>query len=150
MTSALTGQLQQLVAEYQQAREQMRSIQDKMRSTSATVKSDKGMLTITVGPQGDITELKFNNRDYRTMAPPELAKVVTDTLARAKAAVHEQMREVMTPFMPSGTSFDDLRSGKYDWASILPAEPMSQDALAHFAKRAARLHAGQTHDDDEE
>ena len=135
MAPPLSAQLEQLASEYARIRTEMQEVQEKVRATTATVKSDNGMLTVTVGPQGDITDLKVNNRDYRKMAPAELANVLTATIARARAAVHEQMRGILTPFMPNGASFDDVRSGKFDWNSALPAEPFSREALNRFAAR---------------
>lgn len=132
---SLGAQLEQLATEYTRIRTEMQTIQEKVRATTATVKSDNGMLTVTVGPQGDIVELKVNNREYRKMAPAELANVLTTTLTRARAAVHEQMRGILTPVMPAGTTFDDVRTGKFDWSSALPAEPFSREALARFTSR---------------
>lgn len=135
-------QLEQLATEYTRIRTEMRTIQEKVQAVTATVKSDNGMLTVTVGPQGDIVALKVNNREYRKMAPAELANALTTTLARARAAVHEQMRGILTEFVPAGTTFDDVRAGTFDWSSALPAEPFSREELSRFTSRLRRAGNG--------
>src|SRR5256885_14605181 len=105
---AQSGRLDEVLAQYQQARADLQAVQERVRRVTATVKSSKGMVTVTVGPQGDITELTFNTRGYRTMAPAELSTVLTETIAKARAEVAEQMRGAITPFLPAGASFDDL------------------------------------------
>ena len=107
-----------------------------MRTATATVKSSKGLVTVTVGPQGEITELTFNTRGYRSMAPAELSTVLTETIAKARAEVAEQMRAAVTPFLPAGLAFDDMRAGKVDWAAMLPERPF--DAGAGLAGLATR------------
>ncbi len=130
-----TGRLAELLEQYQQARTDLQTVQDRVRAATATVKSSKGMVTVTVGPQGDITELTFNTRGYRTMAPAELSTVLTETIAKARAEVAEQMRGAITPFLPAGASFDDLTQGKVDWAAMLPEQPFGTGGAAGLASR---------------
>jgi len=136
-TPALSGRLDEVLAQYQQARADLQAVQERVRSVTATVKSSKGLVTVTVGPQGDITELTFNTRGYRSMVPAELSTVLIETIAKARAEVAEQMRAAVTPFLPFDLSFDDMRAGKVDWTAMLPERPF--DAGTGLAGLATRL-----------
>ena len=117
MTNPLASRFEEMLAEYQKARSSMHEIQERMRTASATVKSDNKMVSVSVDARGEITDLTFHTRAYRTMAPAELAKVLLATMTKARAAVLAQVRELTSPFLPNGVNFDDLRSGKADYSS---------------------------------
>lgn len=122
MTSPYAHELQRLREEYRQSRAQFVEMGSKLRSLASTVTSPDGFLTITVGPQGELTELKFNNEKYRTMKPKELAKAIQDALEKAREGLAAKIREVM-PDSPFGdVSFDDLRKPDFDWSSLMPED----------------------------
>ena len=137
MTNPLAAQFEEMLAEYQKARTSMEEVQERMRSASATVKSDNKMISVSVDAQGEITDLVFHTKAYRTMAPAELAKVLLAAIAKARAAVMEQLRDATAPFLPAGTSFDDIRQGKFDYGSILPEQPFSLDEMSPAVRQLA-------------
>ncbi|MGW4757712.1 YbaB/EbfC family nucleoid-associated protein [Streptomyces chartreusis] len=106
------------------------STQEKLRSLSASATSPKRLLTVTVGAQGELTEVKFHTEAYRTMARAELEHTVMETIVRAREDVLAKMREVVSPLAPQGMSVDDIMSGRFDpgditesWLSALGGEP---------------------------
>ena len=137
MTNPLAAQFEEMLAEYQKARTSMEEVQERMRSANATVKSDNKMISVSVDAQGEITDLVFHTKAYRTMAPAELAKVLLAAIAKARAAVMEQLRDATAPFLPAGTSFDDIRQGKFDYGSILPEQPFSLDEMSPAVRQLA-------------
>jgi DNA-binding protein YbaB len=137
MTNPLAAQFEEMLAEYQKARTSMEEVQERMRSANATVKSDNKMISVSVDAQGEITDLVFHTKTYRTMAPAELAKVLLAAIAKARAAVMEQLQDATAPFLPAGTSFDDIRQGKFDYGSILPEQPFSLDEMSPAVRQLA-------------
>jgi len=137
MTNPLAAQFEEMLAEYQKARTSMEEVQERMRSANATVKSDNKMISVSVDAQGEITDLVFHTKAYRTMAPAELAKVLLAAIAKARAAVMEQLRDATAPFLPAGTSFDDIRQGTFDYGSILPEQPFSLDEMSPAVRQLA-------------
>jgi DNA-binding protein YbaB len=143
MTNPLASQLEEMLNEYQKARTSMQEVQERMRTATVTVKSDNKMVSVSVDARGELTDLTFHTRAYRTMAPAELSKVLLATVTKARAAVMDQLREVMAPVMPKGMSFDDVRHGKINYSSILPETPFSLDEMSPAVRKLAGAFAGQ-------
>jgi DNA-binding protein YbaB len=122
--------LQELLDEFHQQREAMLAAQRKLQTVSGTATAPHRAVKVTVGYQGEITELSFPTQAYRTMAPAELAAAVTETIATARAKAMRAMSEVMAPLLPPGIAPPDAAAGKLDLASLLPdALPRSIDEL---------------------
>jgi DNA-binding protein YbaB len=142
MSSPFASRLEELAASYERARSDVRQTQDQLRTITATVKSDKGLLTVTVGAQGQITELRFNSRAYRSMSPGALATVLTETIEKARLAVTTRVGEIVGGSLPAGLSFDAVREGAVDWDAVLPQPTQSLDDLAGLASRVLATDRG--------
>lgn len=120
MTSPYAHELERLHEEYRRTRAQFVEVGRKLRTLTSTVTSPDGLLTMTVGPQGDLTELKFNNEKYRDMRPKDLASLIQDTLRKAREGLASQIGEVMPASPFANASFDDLLKPDFDWSSLMP------------------------------
>lgn len=94
--------------------------QEFMRAVDATVTSSNGMVSVTVGAQGDVQALTFHSQRYRQMAPAELSHLVLDTIGRARTSVLRQLEEHLPSTTFAGVSLQDLMNGSADWSSLLP------------------------------
>ncbi|MET8869998.1 YbaB/EbfC family nucleoid-associated protein [Nonomuraea sp. NPDC004580] len=99
--------LEQLVKEVNQQTEQLKQAQEKMRDLTATAKSRDGMVTVTVGPRGDVQAIEFDPRVYRKLSPSELSDSIMAQIKDATRQVSGDMRELMEPFTPA-LPFEDL------------------------------------------
>src|ERR1700722_5260441 len=66
-----------------------------LQKATASATSKDRMVTVQVGPQGQVVSMKFNTTDYQQMAPAELAGKLTDVLNEARAKMGEQVIEKM-------------------------------------------------------
>lgn len=125
-----------LFTEVSKQQAELAAVQERVNAVSATVHANKRLLTVTAGPRGDITKLKFNHDGYRDMSPAELSALVTETIDRARSAAAEKVREAMGPFTgPGGMTFDDLQSGNIDLRNIMPARlPTSPKEILAFLR----------------
>lgn len=112
--------LDELAAEYQRLRDLALQTQERTRTVTATVTSAKNLLTVTVGPNGELQSLIFNSRSYRNMAPAELAHVILETVDRARAAVNRELTELMPAALPAGMSIGGVLNGEIDLSGLLP------------------------------
>lgn len=119
-------ELDRLIADFADQRDRLVEAQERIRRTSATVTSPRNVLTVTVGPGGEIDELVFNNRDYRRMGPEDLADLVRTTVADARAEVARKVTSAMNPLAGDHGALADMMSGSFDWRSILPADLSEQ------------------------
>jgi DNA-binding protein YbaB len=109
-----------MMGEFERQREKMHQLQEKMKSVSGTGRSPLGLVTATVGSQGELTGITFNPRDVKRARPEQLSEEVLAAVRAARADAMGKLAEVMPPSPFSGTSFSDLASGKTDLASLLP------------------------------
>src|SRR5437762_1283878 len=108
--------LADLVAEVARRQAEIEATMEHMRAVCGKATAHKGMLTVTVGSQGEVTEVKFDNRDYKRMEPKELGRIVLDAIREARSEQQLQLKEILGPLCPPGISFDDVMSGTFDLA----------------------------------
>ncbi|TMR99928.1 YbaB/EbfC family nucleoid-associated protein [Nonomuraea basaltis] len=120
--------LEQLVQEVNQQTEQLRKMHEKVRELSATARSKDGMVTVTVGPRGEVRTIEFDPRVYRKMSPSELSALIVEQIGRATRQVSDEMKELMEPFGPD-LPFEDLFGEGTSFESFLPqpSTPEPQD-----------------------
>ncbi|MFE6871811.1 YbaB/EbfC family nucleoid-associated protein [Kitasatospora sp. NPDC057692] len=92
--------------------------QAELAQLTASVTSKDRLVTVKVGPQGQVVALTFHNTGYRDKAPAELAEQLKDVLNEARAKVGEQVAARIREFegvgeslrlsMTGGTELDDL------------------------------------------
>jgi DNA-binding protein YbaB len=117
----------QLMDIYQRRREELATVQKQMTSATASVTSERRLLTVTVGAHGQLTKLTFNSRDYEQLGPKELARVIVETAAKAYEAVQAKVATNLTrnmagsDFLPAGVNVADLLAGRGDPTRALPA-----------------------------
>ncbi|MFF1908935.1 YbaB/EbfC family nucleoid-associated protein [Kitasatospora sp. NPDC058218] len=118
MSNPFAEQIAQAMAEMQSELARAEEMQKEMNELTASVTSKDRMVTVKVGSQGQVVSMTFHTNDYREMAPAELAKVLTDSLNEARAAVGEQVAERIGRFdgmgetlrlsMTGGTELDEI------------------------------------------
>ncbi|WP_035839346.1 YbaB/EbfC family nucleoid-associated protein [Kitasatospora azatica] len=129
MSESAEQRLNEILAEYRRKRDGVLQMQRQLSSTAATVKSRDRMISVTVDALGTVTALKFESKDYQSMEPAELAALVLDTMQKARDKVRADAKQIMDPFLPRGTAFEDLSSGKLDLARLLPEKPRSPEEV---------------------
>lgn len=129
MSSPYDEQVEELLAQYRQAREQAVDTQSRINEIEVTVTAPRKVVKVTVGAQGQVKALDFPTPAYRTMAPKDLSKVILATVEKARAEALSKVTEVAlggmfggADGMFGGVSPADLLQGSFDPRSILPEE----------------------------
>jgi DNA-binding protein YbaB len=124
--------VEKLMAEYQQQLEKLGEHQRKMSELTGTAASQRKQVSVTVGPQGELLELKFLTDAYREMAPAELSKIIIDTFSAARNALVAQQRELMAANAPAGVNIGALFGPDADLTKAAPRTPFMSDALREY------------------
>lgn len=111
--------LEQLVREVNQQTEQLRQMQERAQELSATATSQDGMVSVTVGPRGEVRTIELDPRVYRKLSPSELSASIVEQIRHATLQVSGEMKELMEPFVPN-LPFEDLFGEKTNFESFLP------------------------------
>jgi DNA-binding protein YbaB len=111
MSSGLPEQLNQLLAQLAEGQEKLKQAREMLEARRATVTSKDHMLSVTVNMRGEVTELKFHTTKYRSMAPAQLATVITQVLADARAQAADFAAATLQPLAPKTVDLRDIHSG---------------------------------------
>jgi DNA-binding protein YbaB len=95
--------------QYRAKRQELQGLQERLNELETTVTSEDEMVTVTVGPQGQLTRLEFNPRVYRTLAPHELSETITETTRKAFEELTDKRREAMGSLASGAAGFDISR-----------------------------------------
>ncbi|MFF6971802.1 MULTISPECIES: YbaB/EbfC family nucleoid-associated protein [Streptomyces] len=100
MTNPLEEQLAEALAEFEETRQQLNRAAAEAAQISVTVTSKDRSVEATVGPQGELKNLRFPTSRYRNMAPAELANALMATIAQARTDAASQLLDLYRPFGP--------------------------------------------------
>ncbi|MBE1586948.1 YbaB/EbfC family nucleoid-associated protein [Nonomuraea angiospora] len=88
-------------------RDMFRQIQDagmelhaQARAVQFTEKSRDGLVSVTVGPRGELVRLDLDPRIYRRPEARQLADTIVETAQRAAAGARERVTEILEPVIP--------------------------------------------------
>jgi DNA-binding protein YbaB len=129
MSTPFDSEMESLVAQYQQRRQQAVEAQRKLRELAVTATSAKREVAVTVGSGGDLKEVSFPSEAYRSLAPAELGSLVTKTAAAARKKATAAATKILTGIFPDQPNIAEMYSGQVDVEELLPAEPVLPDFL---------------------
>ena len=115
--------IESLFEEYQRQRNSLTEMMQKMRDISATTTSARREVTVTVGQNGTLTDIKFPTGAYKRLAPADLTAIIMETFSEAKEQAAKEAAAVLEPMLPAGMDADALVRGAAGTDAFLPPEP---------------------------
>jgi DNA-binding protein YbaB len=113
--------------------------EEQLSHASYTVRSQDRAVEITVGPQGELTGLKFLDGKYRTMAASQLAASVLEAAGRARTQMSRRVMETFEPLTRPSATVPDLNGIDIDWAKIFGPQVLEDPQTAAGRASSARL-----------
>ncbi|WP_305789921.1 YbaB/EbfC family nucleoid-associated protein [Symbioplanes lichenis] len=99
--AAMRAHADELMTRFERMRSDVGGLQQKLKAVSVTHTSDDGLVTVTVGPRGQVIKVDFDARIYRRPNSKELSATVTETIRRATEKAMGEVEELCRPFMPN-------------------------------------------------
>lgn len=115
--------LDELMEQYKKTREQVQDLQERMAQIEVTHTTEDELITVKVGPQGRLVDLKFDPRVTRRMSTEELAAAVVAAVAAAADKAQEQVRGAVGSLVPP----DGM-----DLSKMLPERPDDFEAVKEY------------------
>ena len=107
---------EEMMARVEQLRDGYAGLQRELLVVRATATSDDGLVTVTVGPRGQVVDLELSPRIYRRPDSRRLAETILSTIQQAAAEAIDKVAGIIRPFVPD----DQLRAYmKYDFDGAL-------------------------------
>jgi len=113
----VTGALEELRAQ----QDKIAAAVGKLDEVTATASSKDRTVTATVDGQGRLTDLDFQGRRWREMAPKELGAKIVEVVAEAQREAAGATNAVMAGIAPTGVDLDALRANGPDIESMITA-----------------------------
>ncbi|MFE4816992.1 YbaB/EbfC family nucleoid-associated protein [Streptomyces sp. NPDC056704] len=143
--------LAEAMAELDATRAAVARAEAELAEAAITVRSKDRSVEVTVGPQGELTGLRFLEDRYRTMAAGQLAASVLEAAAEARGLMARQVMDLFEPFTLPSTRVPELTGVDVDWARIFGPDVL-EDGPGRDAGRRRRDDIGDeiTEDPEEE
>jgi DNA-binding protein YbaB len=119
MFSSFENQMTEAMRELRDKQGEIASALGKLHEATATATSKDRVLTATVDGQGKLTELAFNGKRWREMAPKELGAKIVEVVAEAQEQAARKTSELMGGLVPSGFDLEQLRTVGPDLESMI-------------------------------
>jgi len=123
MTSPLQDRIDQAYAELQEQKLAVTEFERKIETAATTVTAKNRGLSVTVDGRGDLVEVKFLTKSYRTMAPTELGQLLVETIGAACTQAREEAASMFQEMLPAGMPLLDAFKGAVD------ADEMIREAM---------------------
>ncbi|WP_051814028.1 YbaB/EbfC family nucleoid-associated protein [Kitasatospora sp. MBT63] len=141
MELSFAEQIEQTMAALEKQQAKMAAVAKELEAATASATSKDRLVTAVVGAQGQVVSLTFHTTGYRSMAPAELAKAVTDVLNTARADLGDRVAATMGEFQGLGETLAASMTGGTELESLFaPLRQMrpgfaDEEAAAERRKR---------------
>jgi DNA-binding protein YbaB len=98
---ALRARFDDVFGQYQRLRSGMDDMQQRLAALQVSAESDDGLIRATVGPRGQLIDLRLDRRIYRDMDAAELGRKIVTTTEKAAAQAAEQVQQMMAGYLPA-------------------------------------------------
>lgn len=98
--AAMRAHADELMAQFERMRSGVGDLQQKLKAVKATVTSADGLVTVVVGPRGQVIKIDLDPRIYRRPNAKELSATVTETIRKATEKAMAEVETLMKPFVP--------------------------------------------------
>lgn len=107
MSSGYQEQVDEIMGKLAEHRDRLLETQQRLARETVKVTSKDRSVTVVMGTQADVREIKFHDDAYRSKAPSELGRVLVDLLERARAQAAEKVAAAVAPMAGFG---EELRA----------------------------------------
>jgi len=115
--------IDELLGQYRTMRDRLGETQRQIAQVQATAVSPDGLVEVTVGPRGELVNLRLRPGIYRMPDSERLAELILSTTREAARLAHEQLRALIEPIVPAELGDLGGMSADFDVATLLPEDP---------------------------
>ncbi|MGW4551334.1 YbaB/EbfC family nucleoid-associated protein [Streptomyces violaceorubidus] len=137
-TESLNARLAETLSALESVTSDMARAKAELSEATRVARSPDRSVEATVGPQGQLLDLRFLDNKYRTMSSTELASSVLEAVSQARDAMSRQVMETMAPFTQPLPGMADVGGMDIDWADLF-GSGVSDEQETGARKGNARL-----------
>ncbi|MFK8911621.1 YbaB/EbfC family nucleoid-associated protein [Streptomyces sp. YS-3] len=120
MSNHLEERLAEAMAEFEETRAMLADAAAAASRVCATVMAKDRSVEVSMGAQGELTQIRFPTNAYRSMPSAQLASVLMSTISSARRQAADQLADIYRPFGPIPALSPDVSGGvtEVDWAEM--------------------------------
>ncbi|MER8184886.1 YbaB/EbfC family nucleoid-associated protein [Kitasatospora sp. NPDC094015] len=138
MSNSFSEQIEQAMETMRAEHARATEARDELAKATVSVTSKDRLVTVKVGPQGQVVSMTFHTTGYREMAPAQLATLLTDLLNEARAKMGEKVISAMKGFDGIGDMLRVSMSGGGEIDEMLEPLRAMMPGYDADAKRSAK------------
>ncbi|MFI7024257.1 YbaB/EbfC family nucleoid-associated protein [Micromonospora sp. NPDC049900] len=119
MPGPMQDQIEQAYAELAASQAAIADVQSRLDGSETSVTSKNRVITVTVNSRGDLVDIRFLSRSYRSMPSAELATLLVDTVGAARQQAQAAVAAAFAAVLPPGMPVLDMINGEADFESMM-------------------------------
>jgi DNA-binding protein YbaB len=119
MSNPMQDKIEQAFADFERSQTAIAAIRDELADSTTTVTSKNRAVQVTVDGHGEVTEISFPTKKYRTMAPAEFGSLLVATLAEARQEAVERATNLVSAAMPNSAPLFETLGGSADLDTVM-------------------------------
>ena len=135
--AAMKEQMNGLLDKFNEQTRLLEEAQQAAASTTATVTSEDGSVTVTVDATGAMTDLRFEAKSFKQADPEKFARIVMQTVHTASTQVKQSMAELVGPVTEDLPDLSELVDGAPSLRGLMPKMPDFSEPPAQSEPEAA-------------
>jgi DNA-binding protein YbaB len=124
---SLENRLAQAMADLESTQAAVAKAGEQLRQASHTVRSKDRSVEVCVGPQGELTELRFLDGKYRNMGASELSNSVLEAVGEARGRMARQVMQTFKPFTETNKDLAEEMGVDLDWGRIFGPDVLGEE-----------------------
>ncbi|MER8041263.1 YbaB/EbfC family nucleoid-associated protein [Streptomyces sp. NPDC094032] len=138
----IDSRIKEAMASLHEHRDRMLAVRSELEAATSSATTKDRLISVTVGPQGQVVSLTFHTTAYQQMAPAELSAALVGVLNDARASMGRQVTERIKGFADFGAGLR-VAAGVADMPSDLdelmkPLRSMGAEFEADEARETER------------
>ncbi|WP_245560159.1 YbaB/EbfC family nucleoid-associated protein [Actinopolyspora halophila] len=106
------ARVEELVAEYRRSRERTSALRGELEAMEETATSERGAVSVTVGSEGALRDLRLSEQAYQQHRPAELAELIVRLSGAAADRAARRAEAAVTEVLPAGADPVALCGGR--------------------------------------
>jgi len=132
MSSPLHDRIEQAYAQFEEQKKMLGQLEGRVAAVRRTAGPKSRAVSVTVDGSGEIVDIKFPTKAYRTMAPAEFARVLIEAVRDARTQAKEAATAEFQALLPAGMPLLDALTRPVDidelfQAAGAPPSPADRD-----------------------
>jgi DNA-binding protein YbaB len=114
MSGSWHDEIARAYADLEQSQQAITQAQHDLAGRRTTVRSRNRALSVVVDAQGDVVDITFHSRGYRSMPAAELSALLVETISEARRQAIAEVASVFSTILPEAVPIMDMINGTAD------------------------------------